>query len=91
MIGADTDNPTVAAINKLNFPWCDGSESVPQFETRSVFGAEHMFGMPIFDNITIDSTSQLIVVGEYNEPVNINETGDHIIDMQAGFAEEYFI
>lgn len=90
MIGDDTDSPNVAAINKLNFPWCDGSESAPAFDVRSVFGVEHMFNMPIFDDIAITSTSQLIVVGEYNEPVTLTDTGDFLIDMTAGFASEYF-
>lgn len=88
MIAEATDAPTVAGINALDFTWCDGSDI--GLETRSCFGVELTLPVGMFDTPAITSTSQLVVVGEYNEVIDINNTGDFMINLEPGFAEQYF-
>lgn len=78
MISQSSDSPTVPMIDRIFFPVLDDA-----------YGAENQI-LEIFESIPITSTSQLVAVGEYNEPIVAGRSGN-LIEMEAGFAEEYFI
>jgi hypothetical protein len=78
MISQGTDTPTVPMLDTIMFPFFEDA-----------YGVEHVL-REIFDEIPITSTSQLVVVGEYNGPISVEAKSDVDTDMGAGFAEQYF-
>lgn len=88
MYKSNADNPTVAGIDAIVFPYAD--RDLAQTGTDHAFGVEYQFSSPIFADVDIESTAQLVVVGEYDGAVVANAASAVEVEMEPGFAEQYF-